>query len=98
MYNVLIADDEIEVREGLKLKVDWHGMGFVITGEASNGTEADELLKSEHFDLLITDMNMPVMDGVRLLDVCRSYNPSIQIVIITGYEDFQYARAGSAAR
>ncbi|GAS81273.1 response regulator [Paenibacillus amylolyticus] len=94
MYNVLIADDEIEVREGLKLKVDWHGMGFVITGEASNGIEADELLKSEHFDLLITDMNMPVMDGIRLLDVCRSYNPSIQIVIITGYEDFQYARAG----
>ncbi|MEK4111040.1 YesN/AraC family two-component response regulator [Paenibacillus sp. DS2363] len=94
MYNVLIADDEIEVREGLKLKVDWHGMGFVITGEASNGIEADELLKSEHFDLLITDMNMPVMDGIRLLDVCRSYNPSIQIIIITGYEDFQYARAG----
>lgn len=54
MYNVLIADDEIEVREGLKLKVDWHGMGFAITGEAANGIEADELLQSEHFDLLIT--------------------------------------------
>ena len=94
MYNVLIADDEIEVREGLKLKVDWEGMGFAISGEAANGVEAEALLRAERFDLLITDMNMPVMDGVRLLDTCRSHNPSIQIIIITGYEDFQYARAG----
>ncbi|WP_072732515.1 response regulator [Paenibacillus sp. ov031] len=94
MYNVLIADDEIEVREGLKLKVNWQDMGFIISGEAANGIEAEELLKTEHFDLLITDMNMPVMDGVQLLDVCRSLNPSIQIMIITGYEDFHYARAG----
>ncbi|WP_408894770.1 response regulator [Paenibacillus taichungensis] len=94
MYNVLIADDEIEVREGLKLKVNWQDMGFVISGEAANGIEAEELLKAEHFDLLITDMNMPVMDGVQLLDICRSLNPSIQIMIITGYEDFHYARAG----
>lgn len=94
MYNVLIADDEIEVREGLKLKVNWQDLGFVISGEAANGIEAEELLKAEHFDLLITDMNMPVMDGVQLLDVCRSLNPSIQIMIITGYEDFHYARAG----
>jgi two-component system response regulator YesN len=94
MYNVLIADDELEVREGLKLKVDWQGMGFAISGEAANGIEAEELLKAGHFDLLITDMNMPVMDGVQLLDICRSHNPSIQIMIITGYEDFHYARAG----
>ncbi|NEU59650.1 response regulator [Paenibacillus sp. ALJ109b] len=94
MYNVLIADDEIEVREGLKLKVNWQDLGFVISGEAANGIEAEGLLKAEHFDLLITDMNMPVMDGVQLLDVCRSLNPSIQIMIITGYEDFHYARAG----
>jgi len=94
MYNVLIADDEIEVREGLKLKLNWQDMGFIISGEAANGIEAEELLKAEHFDLLITDMNMPVMDGVQLLDVCRSLNPSIQIMIITGYEDFHYARAG----
>lgn len=94
MYNVLIADDEIEVREGLKLKVNWQDLGFVISGEAANGIEAEELLKAEHFDLLITDMNMPVMDGVQLLDICRSLNPSIQIMIITGYEDFHYARAG----
>jgi len=94
MYNVLIADDEIEVREGLKLKVNWQDLGFVISGEAANGIEAEELLKAEHFDLLITDMNMPVMDGIQLLDICRSLNPSIQIMIITGYEDFHYARAG----
>ncbi|UPK47300.1 response regulator [Paenibacillus pabuli] len=94
MYNVLIADDEIEVREGLKLKVNWQEMGFIISGEAANGIEAEELLKAEHFDLLITDMNMPVMDGVQLLDVCRSLHHSIQIIIITGYEDFHYARAG----
>lgn len=94
MYNVLIADDEIEVREGLKLKVDWQASGFQITGEAANGLEAESLLKAGHYDLLITDMSMPVMDGVKLLDVCRSYIPDIRIMIITGYEDFQYARAG----
>ncbi|WP_127536133.1 response regulator transcription factor [Paenibacillus illinoisensis] len=94
MYNVLIADDEIEVREGLKLKADWSGMGFAISGEAANGVEAARLLQSGHYDLLLTDMNMPVMDGVQLLDICRTHNPSIEIMIITGYEDFQYARAG----
>ena len=94
MYNVLIADDEIEVREGLKLKADWEGMGFAISGEAANGVEAAGLLQSGHYDLLLTDMNMPVMDGVKLLDICRTHNPSIEIIIITGYEDFQYARAG----
>lgn len=68
--------------------------GLCHFGEAGNGLEAEELLKSHSYDLLITDMNMPVMDGVQLLDVCRSHNPTIQIIIITGYEDFQYARAG----
>ncbi|WP_231638592.1 response regulator [Paenibacillus sp. JCM 10914] len=51
-------------------------------------------MASRRYDLLVTDMNMPVMDGVGLLDICRHNSPSLQVIIITGYEDFQYARAG----
>lgn len=97
-YKVLIADDEIEVREGLKLKVDWEQSGFQISGEAANGLEAELLLKQKHFDLLITDMNMPVMDGIGLLELCREMNPAPRIMIVTGYEDFRYARAGMRSK
>ncbi|CAI6035924.1 response regulator transcription factor [Cohnella sp. JJ-181] len=93
MYRVLIVDDEPEIRQGLRLKIDGEKFGLELAGEASNGVEALERLEEEAYDIVITDMNMPVMDGVSFLETCRVRYPDMRLVVITGYEDFQYARA-----
>lgn len=89
---VLIADDEIQVRKGLRMKVDWEAEGFVIAGEASNGKEALEMLKAIEFDLVITDMRMPIMDGLELAKVCQREFPAVRILVLSGYSDFEYVR------
>jgi two-component system response regulator YesN len=93
MYKVMIVDDEPEIRQGLKLKVDWGSIGLRIAGEASNGLEALERLSAEPIDIVITDMNMPVMDGMSFLDACHEQYPELRLIVITGYEDFHYAKA-----
>lgn len=93
MYRVLIVDDEPEIRQGLRLKADWTELNLSVIGEAGNGLEAMERLAGEAVDLVITDMNMPVMNGVSFLEDCRRLYPELKLVVITGYEDFHYARA-----
>ncbi|MBP1960955.1 response regulator transcription factor [Paenibacillus aceris] len=93
MYNVLIVDDEPEIRLGLKLKVDWERLGLTIAGEAGNGAEAMDWLTQHPVDIVITDMNMPVMNGVSLLESCYELYPTLRLIVITGYEDFHYAKA-----
>jgi two-component system response regulator YesN len=93
MYRVLIVDDEPEIRQGLRLKVDWESLHLTIAGEAANGSEALEWLANEAIDIVITDMNMPVMNGVHFLESCHENYPSLRLIVITGYEDIQYAKA-----
>lgn len=93
MYNVLIVDDEPDIRLGLKMKVDWERLGLAQAGEASNGMEALQLLEHKTVDIVITDMSMPVLNGVTLLERLRENHPSVRTIVITGYEDFHYARA-----
>lgn len=98
MYRVMIVDDEPEIRQGLKLKVDWEALGFRVVCEASNGREALERLGSEAVDVVLTDMNMPLMDGVSFLDACHEQHSALRLIVVTGYEDFQYARAAIRSR
>ena len=93
MYRVLIVDDEPEIRQGLRLKVNWEQIGMLVVGEAAHGGEAAERLEHEPIDIVITDMNMPVMDGLSFLEYCREQHPALRLIVITGYEDFQYAHA-----
>lgn len=93
MYNVLLVDDEREIRQGLRLKIDWRQLGMQIAGEAGNGQEALEWLRNEPCDVIITDMRMPIMDGVELLESCSRQYPEIRLIVLTGYDDFQYAHA-----
>ncbi|MCL6459446.1 MAG: response regulator, partial [Gorillibacterium sp.] len=93
MYRVLIVDDEPEIRLGLRLKADWESIQLMVVGEAGNGIEALEWLANEAIDIVITDMNMPLMDGVSFLDQCHEHYPYLKMIVITGYEDFDYARA-----
>lgn len=93
MYNVLLVDDEKEIRQGLMLKVDWEKLNLRVAGEASNGQEAVERLQTGQWDVVITDMRMPVMDGVRFLEYCSQHFPAVRQIVLTGYDDFQYAHA-----
>ncbi|MGO4375034.1 response regulator, partial [Paenibacillus sp. MCAF20] len=93
MYKVLIVDDEQEIRQGLRLKIDWQSLGFQIAGEASNGKEALDCLAHEAIDVVLTDMNMPAMDGMAFLDACHEQYPTLRTIVITGYEDFHYAKS-----
>ncbi|WP_026568427.1 response regulator transcription factor [Bacillus sp. UNC41MFS5] len=89
---VIIADDEIQIRKGLRMKVDWEEEGFQIAGEASNGKEALELLGKMDIDLVLTDMRMPIMDGLELAKHCQQEFPNVKVIVLSGYSDFELVR------
>lgn len=93
MIKVLLVDDELEIRKGLHLKVNWQQLGFEIAAEAIHGADAIEKLEEQPFDIVITDMNMPIMDGVALLSHIQQHYPSIKSIVLTGYDDFEYTKA-----
>lgn len=92
MMKVIITDDEIQIRKGLRMKVDWEEEGFQIAGEASNGKEALELLRNMEIDLVITDMRMPIMDGLELAKQCQQEFPKVKVIVLSGYSDFELVR------
>lgn len=92
MYRVILADDEPEICKGLRLKIAWERLGFEIAGEARNGKEALAAIASERPQLLLTDIRMPVMDGLELLQACKRLHPELRIVVLSGHDDFQYVQ------
>lgn len=92
MYKVLIAEDEILVRLGLANSIAWEKLGMVLTAQASNGAQAYELFLSEHPDIVITDIRMPLMDGMELIQKIRKVDSKCKIIIITCVEEFAYAK------
>ncbi|WP_434752676.1 response regulator [Paenibacillus amylolyticus] len=92
MYRVLLVDDEEDVREGLVVEVDWEVLDLRIVGLAENGREALEMAERVEPDIVITDISMPFMDGLELARRLRERNPLVKVVILTGYDEFDYAR------
>lgn len=92
MYKIMIVDDEDEVREGVKRLTDWERCGFELVGDFSNGRDALEAVERLHPDVVITDINMPYMDGLELTALISGMYRELKIVILTGYEDFVYAK------
>lgn len=92
MYKILIVDDEQFIREGLKKIIDWDEHGIEIVGEASNGKEALEAINELKPELLLTDIQMPVMNGLNLIKAVRENCLKTKIIIISGYDDFQYVK------
>lgn len=92
MYNVLLVEDEIKIREGLKAKVNWEEYGFKVTAEASDGFQAVSRLNEGNIDLMITDIRMPQKDGIYVLEECYNRFPKVKRIVLSGYNDFNYAR------
>lgn len=90
---VLIVDDELLIRQGIKHSIDWEAEGFKIIGEASNGKEALDLIKEKQPHIVITDMVMPVMDGEQLTKLIKKDYPTIEIIILSSFSDYDYVRA-----
>ncbi|MGN7454531.1 helix-turn-helix domain-containing protein [Paenibacillus pasadenensis] len=90
--NVLIVDDESHARDAAKLLVDWQGLGFERVLEADNG-EAAKMLMDEHNPMLIlTDIHMPITDGIRFMEWTSTHHPEAKVIAISGYNDFEYVR------
>ncbi len=92
MLKVFLVEDESVVREGLRDNIAWQQYGYQFAGEASDGEMALPLIRRLHPDVLITDIKMPFMDGLALSRIVSQEFPHIKIVIISGYDDFEYAR------
>ncbi|OPA73710.1 DNA-binding response regulator [Paenibacillus selenitireducens] len=92
MYKLMLVDDEEDVREGLLQEIDWEALGFVVVETAENGQEAIECIERSEPDIVVTDIHMPFMNGLQLAEWVRSHDPSIKIMILTGYDEFEYAQ------
>ena len=92
MIKLLIVDDEILVRTGLRSIINWEKNGFQIVGDAENGYQALELIEKTSPDIVLTDIIMPELDGLKLIEIVKERYPSIRIVILSCHNDFHYIR------
>lgn len=92
MLKVFLVEDEFVIREGIKKNVDWKARGYDFCGEASDGELAFPMIQKLKPDIVITDIRMPFMDGLVLSRLIKKEMPWVEIIILTGYEEFEYAK------
>ena len=89
---VLLVDDEIMIREGFKRLFDWASHGCEVVGEAADGMEALAQMDALDPDIAIMDINIPIMNGLKVIQLSRIKHPETAFVIVSGYDDFSYCR------
>ena len=98
MYYIQIIDDEPIIRNGICKMIDWNALGFEISCRAQNGKQALEQLEIEKVDVIITDIEMPIMDGLSFIREVRSLEDEKrkeyqkEIIVLTAYDEFEYAK------
>ncbi|MBB6670218.1 response regulator transcription factor [Cohnella nanjingensis] len=98
MYKVLIVEDEMLVRVGLKNSIPWSQHDMKVIADVSNGREALAVYESEKPDLIVTDLKMPVMDGLEMISEIRSKDVDTKILILSCMEEFEYARKAASLK
>jgi len=96
MINTFIVDDEKIARNGIKNFIDWEQYGFKIVGEAANALEALKKISALSVNLIITDIKMPFLSGVEFMKIIKERYPSIFLIIISGYGEFEFAKEAIA--
>jgi two-component system response regulator YesN len=92
MYKVFLVEDEIVVREGIRNSIPWEKTSYTLTGEAPDGEVALSMILDSKPDILITDIKMPFVDGLTLSRIVKKNLPLIKIIILSGHDEFEYAR------
>jgi two-component system response regulator YesN len=92
MYKVIIVDDEKLLRQGFMSMTDWTKSGFQVAGEAANGREALKVIERVHPDIVVTDIRMPIMNGIELTRIIKERYPTIEVIILSSYNDFEYVK------
>lgn len=92
MYKVMLVDNEATILEGLTNIINWQQLDCSIAAQAHNGQEALEIQQKAPVDIIVTDIRMPVMDGLELCKRMQTLDPHVQTIIITGFPDFEYAK------
>lgn len=87
----LVADDEFIIRDGIRSHMNWAELIIRLIGAAENGKEALNMLADVPADILLTDIHMPVMDGIELCREARKRYPNMKIIILSGFEEFEFA-------
>ena len=92
METVLIADDEKNIREGIKCIIDWEALGFTVCGEAANGEEALKQINEMHPGLVLLDIKMPKLSGLEVVENAREQGYNGKFIILSGFSDFKFAQ------
>lgn len=92
MIKVFLVEDEAIIRRGIRNNIPWEKEGFQFVGEASDGELAYPMIKKAKPDIVITDIKMPFMDGLELASIIRKEMPDTKIIILSGYNEFEYAK------
>ncbi|MFF2014418.1 response regulator [Paenibacillus sp. NPDC058177] len=92
MYKLILAEDEEDVREGIIGQIDWAKYGFEVVDQAENGREAADAIDRLLPDVVVTDIQMPFMNGLQLAEWIRKRHPNTKIIILTGFDEFEYAQ------
>ena len=92
MYSVIIVEDETLIRNGLKALIPWEKYGFIVAATVENGDQALKSMENQHFDVVITDVRMPRIDGLDLIRIMREKHIYSKVIILSGYRNFEYAR------
>ncbi|MGB8453126.1 MAG: response regulator [Anaerocolumna sp.] len=91
LLKVIIVDDEVLIRNLIKMKVDWEELGMEVIAEYSSSQEALESVEEKKPDIILSDICMPLMNGIELAKKCKLRIPDVKVVIITGYDEFEFA-------
>lgn len=92
MIEILLVDDEPYVTESLARTIPWDEIGVKQVHQAASGAEALEILEQQDIDIMVTDISMPGMSGLQLIETVSERWPDIRSILLTGFSDFQYAK------
>ncbi|MBP1996277.1 response regulator transcription factor [Paenibacillus eucommiae] len=92
MYKVLIADDELNIREGLKTFIPWKSMDLCVAELVDNGRKVLDYLSKNEIDILLLDIQMPILSGIEVMETVYSKYPKMKSIILSGHADFKYAQ------
>lgn len=92
MLKVMLVDDKTAIVDGLECLIDWNSLGYEVAAKATSAMEAIELAKNNRFDLIVTDIKMPNMDGIEMIEQLMSFNSGMKYILLSAYSEFEYAK------